>query len=108
MHHIFIFLRVHQPETLLGGLLAAAGSVVGYVLHALPRSKSEFRQHLPAALPIHVSAKSREDVHPENKGGGAAETLNRTGVGHGECTQLRIRRLSRKCRKCYGSKYADL
>ena len=59
---------MHHPTALLGGLLAAAGSVVGYVLHALPRSKSEFRQHLPAALPIHVSAKSREDVHPENGG----------------------------------------
>ena len=59
---------MHQPTSLLGGLLAAAGSVVGYVLHALPRSESEFWQHLPAALPIHVSAKSREDVHPENNG----------------------------------------
>ena len=59
---------VHQPTSLLGGLLAAAGSVVGYVLHALPRSKSEFRQHLPAALPIHVSPKRQEDVHPENNG----------------------------------------
>ena len=59
---------MHQPTTLLGGLLAAAGSVVGYVFHALPRSESGFRQHLPAALLIHVSAKSREDVHPENNG----------------------------------------
>ena len=59
---------MHQPTCVLGGHLAAAGLVVGYVLHALPRSKSEFRQHLPAALPIHVSAKSREDVHPENNG----------------------------------------
>jgi hypothetical protein len=24
--------------------------------------------YLPAALPIHVSAKIREDVHPENNG----------------------------------------
>ena len=59
---------MHQPTCLLGVLLAAAGSVVGYVLHALLRSESEFRQHLPAALPIHVSAKNREDVHPENNG----------------------------------------
>ena len=59
---------MHQPTALLGGLLAAAGCVVEYVLPALPRSETEFRQHLPAALPIHVSAKSREDVHQENNG----------------------------------------
>ena len=60
--------RVHQPTALLGGLLAAAGSVVGYVFHGLFRSETECRQHLPAALPIHVSAKRRADVHPENNG----------------------------------------
>jgi hypothetical protein len=59
---------MHQPIALLGGLLAAPGSVVEYVLHVLPRSEAEFWQHLPAALPIHVSAKCREDVHPENNG----------------------------------------
>ena len=57
---------MHQPTSLLGGLLAAPGPVVGYVLHVLLGCETEFRQHLPAALPIHVSAKSREDVHPEN------------------------------------------
>ena len=57
---------MHQPTSLLGGLLAAAGSVVGYVFHVLLQCEAKFRQHLPAALPIHVSTKSREDVHPEN------------------------------------------
>jgi hypothetical protein len=38
---------------------------------------------------------------------GAAKFLTRTGVEHGECSQLRIRRLSRKCRKCYVCKYVD-
>ena len=36
--------------------------------HALLRSETEFRQHLPAVLQIHVSATSRENVHPENNG----------------------------------------
>ena len=31
-------------------------------------SDAKFRQHLPAVLQIHVSAKCRENVHPENNG----------------------------------------
>jgi hypothetical protein len=59
---------MHQPTALLGGLLAAPKSVVEYVLHVLPWPEAKFWQHLTAALPIHVSAKCREDVHPENNG----------------------------------------
>jgi hypothetical protein len=59
---------MHQPRALLGGLLAAVGFVVEYVLHVLPWSEAEFWQHLPAALTIHLSAKSQEDVHQENNG----------------------------------------
>ena len=36
-------------------------------------SYAKFRQHLPAVLPIHVSAINREDVYPENNRGGTNE-----------------------------------
>ena len=78
---------MHQPTALLCGLLAAAGCVVEYVLPALPRSETEFRQHLPAALPIHVSPKSREGCASREQRGGAAEILSRIGVEQGERTQ---------------------
>ena len=39
--------------------------------------------------------------------GDAAKILSQTGAEHGKHTQLRIRGLSHKCRKRYGSKYAD-
>ena len=74
---------MHQPTALLGGLLAAAGSVVGYVLPALPRPETEFRQHLPAALPIHVSAKSQEGCASGEQRRGAAEILSQIGVEQG-------------------------
>jgi hypothetical protein len=63
------------------------GCVVGYILHALPRSESEFRQRLPLCSP---------DAHPlgfllrlvsGEQWGGAAEILSQTEVEHGEYTQ---------------------
>ena len=37
------------------------------------RCDTEFRQHLPVVLMIHVLAISREDVYPENNRGGTDE-----------------------------------
>ena len=69
------------------------GCVVGYVLHALLRSKSGFRQRLPVVLRMRIlSAFLPRRVSGEQRGG-AAEIVTRTGVEHGERTQLRIRRL---------------
>ena len=40
-------------------------------------SDAKFWQHLPTVLLIHVSAIDKEDVHPENKGGGTDEIPHR-------------------------------
>ena len=50
---------------------------------------------------IRLGKKPRGCASGEQRGG-AAEILTWTGAEHRERTQLRIRRLSRKCRKRYG------
>jgi hypothetical protein len=63
------------------------GGVVGYILHALLRFESKFRQRLllcsPGAHPLGFLLRR---VSGEERGG-ATEILSRTEVEHGECTQ---------------------
>ena len=71
----------------------AGGCIVGYVLPALPRSKTEFWQRLPIVIRMHIPLSFLTRHVSGEQRGGAAEILTRTGVEHGERTQLRIRRL---------------
>ena len=60
--------------------LTARGSVAEVSIHVLLLSGTEFRQHLPAVLQIHVM---KGDCVSGEQRGGAAEILSRRGVERG-------------------------
>jgi hypothetical protein len=60
----------------------------------------------PLLSDTHLGKKLRGCASGEQPGG-AAEILTWTEAEHGKRTQLRIRRLSRKCHKRCSLKYAD-
>ena len=94
---------VEQHEAALGRRLwdgensAAAPGIRDRISAAPPRCSPDTR----------LGKKPRGCVEGEQRGS-ATEILTQTGAEHGKRTELRIRRLSRKCRKPYGSKYAYL
>jgi hypothetical protein len=104
MHHIFILPGETHASTYISTRWAPSSRRIRSWLRSPCSTLVQVRI---SAAPPRCSPDTRLGKKPRGcasgeQWGGAAEILTRTGVEHGKRRQLRIRRLSRKCRKRYG------
>jgi hypothetical protein len=111
MHLIFLFFyqakHMHQLISLIGGLLAAAGSIDRVHSPCSTLVRGRISAAPPRCSPDTCLGKKLRGCASGEQRRGAAEILTQTGVEYVKCTQLRIRQLSHKCRKRYVCKYVD-